>query len=449
MAKPKSAVKPGDLLAGKYRVERLLGVGGMGMVVAAKHIELNTRVALKMLLPEITGDEEQVARFQREARSAVRLRSENTVRVTDVGKMKDGTPFMVMELLVGRDLGALISERGSIPSRDAVDFIIQACEAIAEAHAMGIVHRDLKPRNLFLTTRSDGSPLVKVLDFGLAKSLHAGQQDHALTKTSAILGSPMYMSPEQMRSTRDVDTRTDIWSLGVCLYELVTGMAPFDAPTVPELCVLVLTGSARPPHELNAAVPLELSNVIMRCLQKKPEARYGDVGELAFVLQEFGSPSARLAADRVIGVLQTTPALAPSEHPPGSEPFASRTASTWDSGARKDGFGSNTMLAIAGGSILAIALFAFTAYATRGVWRGHAHDVAPATAAPLLPDVPSATAPLASEAPAASETSSPPTFVKPGSTTSGKPLVVKPASSAITTVKRPKNDAGANPSSKF
>jgi eukaryotic-like serine/threonine-protein kinase len=452
MAKPKSPVKAGDLLAGKYRVERMLGVGGMGMVVAAKHIELNTRVALKMLLPEI-ADDEQVARFQREARAAVRLRSEHSVRVLDVGKMKDGTPFMVMELLIGRDLGALVLERGLIPPHDAVDFIIQACEAVAEAHAMGIVHRDLKPRNLFLTTRADGSPLVKVLDFGLAKSLHQRQEDMSLTKTSAILGSPMYMSPEQMRSTRDVDTRTDIWSLGVCLYELVTGRAPFEAPTVAELCALVLTADPRPPHEVNPNVPVELSKVIVRCLQKTAEARFDNVGELAFVLQEFGSPTSRAAADRVMSVLHTTSPEHPSDHPPGSEPFGSRTAATWDSGARRDGLGSNTVLAIAAGSLIALSLFGFSAWVMRGTWFGHAVEIPPATAAATSPSPSPPDLPLATETPSAISTLAPPAIASIGASADTnasarpRPFVKPPASAASAAiVKRPKNDAGANDS---
>ena len=298
-------VKAGDVLDGKYQVERVLGSGGMGIVVQARHLTLARRVAIKFMRPEALKDGESVARFQREANAAASLLSEHTARVQDTGRLANGAPYMVMEFLVGQDLGELVERSGALPIGTAVALMLQACEALAEAHARGIVHRDIKPRNLFLAQRVDGSPLLKVLDFGLAKHVETGN-DHALTRTTAVMGSPQYMSPEQMRASRDVDHRTDIWSLGVCLYELLTGTVPFDAPTVPMLCALVLKESPRPPHELRPDIPLELSAAVMRCLEKEPGARFEDVGALADSLEPFGAAPG--SAVRVRGVLTTTQA---------------------------------------------------------------------------------------------------------------------------------------------
>ena len=193
-------IQEGDILAGKYRVERILGTGGMGMVVAAHHIQLDERVALKFLLPAAIANMESVARFIREARSAFKIKSEHVARVTDVGQLENGSPYIVMEYLDGKDLAAWLIEYGAMPIPQAVDFVLQASEAIAEAHAIGIVHRDLKPANLFCVQRSDGQPSIKVLDFGISKVMNQTAQMHAMTRTNGLVGSPLYMSPEHMKS---------------------------------------------------------------------------------------------------------------------------------------------------------------------------------------------------------------------------------------------------------
>src|SRR5262245_15691858 len=237
------AGKPGGILAGKCRIDRVLGQGGMGIVVAAHHLQLDERVAIKFLLPEALANPEAVARFGREARAAVKIKSEHVARVTDVGALPEtGAPYMVMELMRGKDLGAALREQGALPVHLAVEYVLQACEALAEAHAIGIVHRDLKPANLFLTARADGSPCVKVLDFGISKiAAHSGSgSDMGMTRTQSIMGSPLYMSPEQMASARDVDQRSDVWAVGTVLYEIVTGHVPFTGETMPQLCTQIL-----------------------------------------------------------------------------------------------------------------------------------------------------------------------------------------------------------------
>jgi serine/threonine protein kinase len=335
---PVAPVKKGDVLAGKYRVEKVLGAGGMGIVVAARHIELNTLVALKFLLPEMLTDGEAVERFSREARAAVRLKSEHAVRVLDVGKLKSGAPFMVMELLAGQDLGQRLEGGGQLPIAEAVDHILQATQAIAEAHGLGIIHRDLKPRNIFLTRHADGRMLAKVLDFGLAKSVNAmSGGEKALTRTSAIMGSPQYMSPEQMRAARHIDMRTDIWSLGICLYELLTNTLPFDAPTLPEVCALVLTATPQPPEERRRDIPPALSQIILRCIEKDIERRFADVGELAVALEPFASAASSGAGTRTRSVLASSAGQEiydlGSLPPPATDSTVSdtRTAASFDS----------------------------------------------------------------------------------------------------------------------
>jgi serine/threonine protein kinase len=298
-----SQVFPGQILGGKYRVDRVLGAGGMGMVVSATHLQLEERVAIKFLLPEALQNQEAVARFGREARAAVKIRGEHVARVIDVGSFENGAPYMVMEHLDGRDLAALITERGALAPADAVDAVLQACEALAEAHALGIVHRDLKPANLFMTRRPDGTPSVKVLDFGISKVTNAAASDNAMTKTSAVMGSPLYMSPEQMTASRDVDARTDIWAIGVVLYELLAGRAPFRAETLPEICGLILTSAPPAIRNFSPATPEPLQSAVLRCLEKDRTRRYQTVSELAQALTPFGSRATSRSVERISRIL--------------------------------------------------------------------------------------------------------------------------------------------------
>jgi eukaryotic-like serine/threonine-protein kinase len=302
-----SPVQEGQILAGKYRVERVLGSGGMGVVVAAWHLELEQRVAVKFLHPLAMERADTAERFRREARSAAKIRSEHVARVIDVGIMEGGIPYMVMEYLEGHDVAEEMAKIGMLPLEDAVDFVLQAIEALAEAHAAGIVHRDLKPANLFIATRADGTRIVKVLDFGISKSLLGGSASElSLTRTSVLIGSPLYMSPEQMRSAKDVDTRTDIWSLGVILYEMITGRPPYTGDSIPALCASLLNDVPESMLALRSDVPLELEDIIRRCLAKDRADRYGTVSELARALAQFGSVSSQLHVDRASRVLGVT-----------------------------------------------------------------------------------------------------------------------------------------------
>ena len=289
-------VKEGDILAGKYRVEGVLGVGGMGVVVSATHIELGQRVAVKFLLPVALRNAGALQRFAREARLAVKLRSDHVTRVLDVGSLESGAPYMVMELLDGDDLGTVLEKRERLPVGDAVEYVLQACDAVAEAHALGIVHRDLKPRNLFLTRKLNGAPHVKVLDFGISKVAQV-EGDHALTRTNDVMGSPNYMAPEQLRSAKDVDNRSDIWALGVILYELLTGRVPFLAETITQLCSMVLEKDPLPVEQLCAQVPAGLAQVVARCLTKDPDLRFSSVNQLAEALLPY---AATFTTDRTV-----------------------------------------------------------------------------------------------------------------------------------------------------
>ena len=326
-----TGTREGDVIAGKYEVERVLGVGGMGVVVAARHLQLDERVAIKFLLPEMLDNSQAVARFSREARAAVKIKSEHVARVTDVGQLENGAPYMVMEYLAGEDLAAWLSKRGSLPVDQAASFILHACEALAAAHDLGIVHRDLKPANLFITHRTNGGLSLKVLDFGISKM----DADVAMTQTSAVMGSPIYMSPEQLRSSKDVDARADIWSIGVILYELVTGCTPFDGRTVAELVTQVLTTEPAPPTTRRPDVPVEIEAVIFKCLKKDPLDRYQSVEELAVELSPFASPHAAYPTQKNLTVPSAVSVtLSSAASPRSSEPTplvdAAPTRTSWE-----------------------------------------------------------------------------------------------------------------------
>jgi serine/threonine-protein kinase len=302
-------VRPGDLIADKYRVERTLGEGGMGVVMAAHDEVLERRVAIKFLQPRLVGTEVAVQRFLREARAATRITSEHVARLLEIGKLPNGIPYFVMEHLQGRDLRALLREDGPLEPSVAVDYVLQALEAVAEGHLKGIVHRDLKPGNLFLSARADGSPLIKVLDFGIAKRLESyADGAESLTSTEDVrLGSPAYMPPEQLQDAREVDTRSDLWSLGATLYELICGKPPFVASDYLELVSRILSA---PPTPITQELPSALRDAIMRCLEKDRQLRFANAAELAEALAPWGGHDARTSASRVTGLHASSSTMA-------------------------------------------------------------------------------------------------------------------------------------------
>jgi serine/threonine-protein kinase len=364
-------VREGDLLAGKYRVERIIGSGGMGVVVAARHEQLDQRVALKFVRDEALDNKEAAQRFLREARAAVKLKSEHAARVLDVGTLESGAPYMVMEFLEGSDLGQVLAEQGPLGIEAAAEWIVQACEAVAEAHAAGIVHRDLKPQNLFLARTVGGASKVKVLDFGVSKSMTASEIG-GLTQTRAMLGSPLYMSPEQMRSSRDVDARSDVWAFGVVLYELLTRRWPFEAESMPELCLKVVSDPPRPVTDHRPDVPRAMVEVIDRCLQKDPAVRYENAAELAAALEPMAPPASRVIVERARMAMGSTKVAThdrSSLRNPGALAHTAPTPAAWGSGRGESALAASgrkrsPALWIGLGAVAAAALTAVFLYAT-------------------------------------------------------------------------------------
>jgi serine/threonine-protein kinase len=313
----------GDVIASKYEVTGVLGSGGMGYVISARHTELGEMVALKFLRPEALVHAELVERFAREARAAAKIRSEHVANVFDVGALPDGTPYIVMEYLAGKDLADYLHQEGALPVQVAVEYIMQACEALAAAHSHGIVHRDIKPENLFLTRQAQGMNIIKVLDFGISKiSLPRGKRD--LVRTQMALGSPVYMSPEQIRRSDQVDARSDIWAIGCVLFELLTGVTAFDEPSLLELSAAILEREPVPLLTLRPDAPEELEAVVLRCLSKNPAERYQNVAELTIALYPFAPRRARISAERCYHMLKnagviTTELELSSVHPPAFE----------------------------------------------------------------------------------------------------------------------------------
>jgi serine/threonine-protein kinase len=416
---------PGTVLAGKYRVDRLLGEGGMGWVVVATHLQLEQRVALKfMRTSHAMSSPEAVARFLREARAAARIQSEHVARVSDVGTLESGAPYLVMEYLEGRDLDSLLQARRSLPIAEAIDYAMQACEGLGEVHAAGIVHRDLKPANLFLARRSDGSVRVKLLDFGISKiaATPGRTSEGGMTSTQALMGSPLYMAPEQMRSSKGVDARADIWSMGVILYEMLGGQSPFNGDTLPMVCARIMAETPDSLRQVRRDVPAALEAVVMRCLEKDAHRRFQDVAALAQALAPFGPPDARVAADRIGRVVRRTQ---PSSADLGggavatttvnsAQPEVAQTAATFGTAASTNiTRRSNSLPLIAGAAVLVVAGIV-ALVATRGGSSEASKtggSSAPVTGLDVSP-LPAATSPgaiRAAELPPTASESAPPT----------------------------------------
>lgn len=424
----------GSVIAGKYRVDHVLGEGGMGMVVAATHLGLGTRVALKFLHAALANNPDVVERFAREARASAQLRGEHVCRVSDVGQFEDGTPYMVMELLDGQDLASVLRTHGPLPANLVSDYVLQACLAIGEAHQLGIVHRDLKPGNIFLSVRTDGTPLVKVLDFGVAKAPQEG--NFSLTQTATVIGSPGYMSPEQLRSSKEADARSDIWSLGVTIYELVAGRQPWVASSITELTLRIAMDPLPP---LPPTVPPGLAAVIETCMQKDPASRYPDISALAAALAPFASHGGHDLAGGVSRVLRgSAPAFVPAQHAFGSAPTVASTGGTSTPTTLRGASGVITpvpgrrsrklavMIGAAAGVGAAIMVVILTARGGGQADPAHASSTAPMVApVPVAPSTPAAPA---TPTPAAT-TPTPATMPTPTAMTPALPTPAAPTPS--------------------
>ena len=395
-------MQPGTILGEKFRVERVLGEGGMGCVVEATHLELGTKVAIKFLLPSALQNAEIVTRFEREARATAALQSDHIVNVTDVGRFPDGSPYMVMEYLSGCDLSTGLARAGGrLPIAEAVAYGVQAAAGLADAHDSGVVHRDIKPANIFLHERKDRRVVVKIVDFGIAKQTEDTSRN--ITLASAIMGSPKYMSPEQLRNSKSADARSDIWSLGVTLFEMVAGRTPFAAESMAVLHADILHAPAPSVLEFRPEAPADLDAIVQRCLAKDPAARYASTRDVMVALEQLAmgtssvTPSFVITAERMQtgadftpmpSVFDRTEIAEPTPMPDRTGPAVSNTKVSPESEMSSAPAKAKWPLVVAIGAALVVAALALRPKAEAPPVSAAPTVVAPAVVAPAPPAPP-------------------------------------------------------------
>ena len=273
---------------GQYRLKRKLGSGGMGEVYLAEHDMMKRPCAVKLIRPEAARDPRMLARFEREVRATAKLSHWNSIDIYDYGRTADGTFYYVMEFLPGHNVGELVQDYGPLPPARAVYLMDQVCSALNEAHGIGLVHRDIKPANIFCAYRGGIFDVAKLLDFGLAKPLSLdGNGGMQLTMEGTVTGSPLFMSPEQASGDDGLDARSDIYSLGAVMYFILTGQPPFMADSPLKVIIAHASQDVVPPRQINPSLPVELEDIIMRCLEKDPDDRFQDALSLQSALREL------------------------------------------------------------------------------------------------------------------------------------------------------------------
>jgi serine/threonine-protein kinase len=438
----------GDVVAGRYEIDGVAGEGGMAIVFSARHLHLNERYAVKVMRRGFAANPNLVSRFLQEARAAAQLKSDHVCRVFDVG-MHENVPFMVMELLRGEDLRSVL-ERGDLLSiEEAVEFVIQACEALTEAHGLGMVHRDIKPENLFLTVGRDGWRSVKLLDFGISKLIESEFVSTTLRRhldTKDLLGTPHYMAPECIRASRDASSLSDVWSLGVVLYELLSGLLPFSGETVTEISASILETEPEPLAATRPELPAPLVEIVQWCLAKQPELRVSSAAELATQLVPFAPRRSRAIVERTQSrarargeVLE----LPPSQFPPSLDaapiptPVPSTPTVTEPAAPRGMSLGAMLGLAAAGFALAAGATYWFA------VGRSDAPEQAAAEARSSAAPPRTTESALAGGSPVGTTTVAPPPEPPPAPEAAPPPATASAKAEATAAPRRTPRTAGA------
>lgn len=380
----------GEVIAGKYLVEGVLGTGGMSVVLSAVHQALGQRVAIKVMTSSAAHSKDSLARFSREAKTASAIQNDHAVRILDIGRLETGTPYMAMEYLVGTNLADLVEKRGGLPVTESVDYVLQACEVIAEAHALGIIHRDMKPSNLFLAHKPNAPATIKVLDFGISKT-EWSTADLNLTATTDVMGTPAYMSPEQVRSAKNADHRTDIWGVGAVLYELLTGQPPFWAENLPSLCAKILVDPPVPAASLRSDVPPDLDMVIQWSMQKDPSQRPQSIADFARELMPFASTNGHRSIEKIFETLSFNVQMVSTRRLP------STSSGAWQASAKQPSSWSSPLRLVLFGAVTGVLLgtLAVTLWLTMSPPdTTEALSAIPAASRPLVAQVQDASTPL-------------------------------------------------------